>query len=71
VLYEMLAGVPPFVASTVQALFQELSAEPPPPVRRLRSDVPPVLEAALDRVLQKRPADRFASALEFAEALAS
>jgi len=71
VLYEMLAGVPPLVASTVQALFQKLSAEPPPPVRRLRSDVPPVLEAALDRVLQKRPADRFASALEFAEALAS
>jgi serine/threonine protein kinase len=69
VLYEMLIGNPPFVASDARAVLAKVIDETPTPVRRLRRGVPAAVNAALVRALAKLPADRFATALEFAEAL--
>jgi eukaryotic-like serine/threonine-protein kinase len=69
VLYEMLSGHPPFDSSNGQALLAKGIAEIPTPIRRLCPKVPAAVEAALDRALAKLPADRFATALQFAEAL--
>ena len=69
VLYEMLAGQPPFTGATIESVVhQHLTAEPPS-VTTLRPAVPPPVTAALARVLAKTPADRFSPAAQFAEAL--
>jgi eukaryotic-like serine/threonine-protein kinase len=67
VAYEMLAGRPPFTGSSF-ALMRAHTDEPPPPLRDVRPDVPPSMEAALMRMLAKRPDERFAT---LAEALVS
>ncbi len=67
--YEMLAGTPPFTGPSAQAVLTAHLTTPPIPVRELRPEVPFSLSAALSRALAKAPADRFATALEFAEAL--
>ena len=69
VLYEMLAGEPPYTGATAQALIAKRMVDPVPAVRRLRATVPLGIEQALTKALAKVPADRFASALAFAEAL--
>ena len=69
VLYEMLAGEPPYTGATAQALIAKRMVDPVPAVRRLRAAVPLGVEQALTKALAKVPADRFASALTFAEAL--
>jgi serine/threonine-protein kinase len=69
VLYKMLIGHPPFVASDVRTLLAKVIAEIPTPIRPLRADVPATVEGALSRALAKVPADRFATTLQFAEAL--
>jgi hypothetical protein len=69
VLYEMLAGAPPFVGHA-QAVKVRHIAEPPSPLRAIRPAVSPELEQAVEQALAKTPADRFSSALEFARALA-
>jgi hypothetical protein len=71
VTYEMLAGEPPFTGPTVQAVVARLLAEPPRALGVLRRTVPPPVEAAVLQALEKLPADRFASAAEFAAALGS
>ncbi|HUF83583.1 MAG TPA: protein kinase, partial [Acidimicrobiia bacterium] len=69
VLYEMLAGEPPFTGSTAQAVLGRiLSAEVRPPTEQ-RKSIPPHVEDALLTALEKLPADRFRSAAEFADAL--
>ena len=68
VLYEMLAGAPPFVADSREAILRMLR-EPPAPLATLRPDVPVAVETAVARALAKRPADRFPSAAAFAAAL--
>ena len=70
VLYEMLAGEPPFTGLTPQAVLAKRLLEPVPHVRTLRESVPEPLEQAISRALAKAPADRFATAGEFAQALA-
>ncbi len=70
VLYEMLAGEPPFNGPTVQAILTKLVTENPRPLRQVRDTIPPALEATLQQALAKLPADRFTGAAEFAEALA-
>jgi serine/threonine-protein kinase len=70
VLYELLAGDPPFSASNPAALLARHAAAPVPPIRVLRPSVPPGVARALERALEKAPADRFRSAEELAEALA-
>ncbi len=69
VTYELLAGRPPFEAPTIPALFAQLAAAPPPPIRRFRPDLPATLEAVLERALAKSPADRFPDAASLAGAL--
>ncbi len=69
VTYEMLAGEPPFTGPTVQAVVARVMTEEPRPLTAQRRNVPPHVEAAVARALEKIPADRFASAHEFADAL--
>jgi eukaryotic-like serine/threonine-protein kinase len=69
VLYEMLAGEPPFTGATPQALIARRLVERPLPLRAVRDRVPTNVERAVDTALSRAPADRFGSAREFAEAL--
>jgi TolB-like protein len=69
VLYEMLAGKPPFTATTPLALLARHALDPVPSVQRLHSGVPDNLDRAVMKALAKSPADRFATAAQFAEAL--
>ena len=69
VLYEMLAGVPPLTAPTAQVLIGRLATEDPTPLHRVRPDIPPGVSGAVDRALAKDPAQRFATAGEFSDAL--
>src|SRR5438128_8255116 len=70
VLYEMLTGEPPFTGSSAQAVMARHSMDPVPPLRTVRKAVPPVMEQAVLKALEKVPADRFATAGQFAAALA-
>jgi tetratricopeptide (TPR) repeat protein len=69
VLYEMLAGQPPFTGANPQAILARHVLDPVPSLRTVRSNVPAGLEAAIRRALSKVPGDRFASAADFIEAL--
>ena len=69
VLYEMLTGDPPFTGSTAQAVVARVVTESPRPLVPQRHTIPPHVEAAVLTALEKLPADRFASAAQFAEAL--
>ncbi len=69
VVYEMLAGEPPFSGPTAQAIMARHAMDPVPPLRTVRATVSPALEAAVGKALAKVPADRFASAAEFKAAL--
>jgi serine/threonine protein kinase/Tfp pilus assembly protein PilF len=69
VLYEMLAGEPPYTAPNAQALLAKRLVDPVPSVRRVRGTVPANVDQALVKALAKTPADRFASVTVFAEAL--
>ncbi len=69
VLYEMLTGDPPFTGSTAQAIVAKVMTEKPVPPSRSRDTVSEALEDAVLTALAKLPADRFASASEFAAAL--
>jgi serine/threonine-protein kinase len=69
VLYEMLSGEPPFVGPTAQAIIARVMTEEPRSLTLHRHTIPPHLEAAVRRALEKLPADRFQSAAALAEAL--
>jgi len=71
VAYEMLAGSPPFSGPTAQAIMARHAVDPVPPLHTVRSTVPEAVERAVARALAKVPADRFATAAEFAEALST
>jgi hypothetical protein len=64
ILYFMLAGYPPFDASSLPRLFMRISEETCPSLCSTRADVPPELDAIVRRALAKRPDERYASALE-------
>ena len=70
VLYEMLVGEPPFTGPTAQAIVAKVMTDDPRPLHTLRRTVPPAIEDAVLTALEKLPADRFATAAEFATALA-
>ncbi len=69
VLYEMLAGEPPFTGASPQAVLARHMADPVPPITTVRATVTTPIAAALAKALHKVPADRFESASAFAEAL--
>jgi tetratricopeptide (TPR) repeat protein len=69
VLYEMLAGEPPFTGPTPQSVAMQHAQNSPPLLRHKRLEVPLKVEAAVSKALNKLPADRFAKAAEFAAAL--
>ena len=71
VLYELLIGEPPFTGPTLQAIVARVMTGEPAPLAAERKTVPPHVEAAVLQALEKLPADRFASAAEFAAALAN
>ena len=71
VTYEMLTGEAPFTGTTTQAIIAKLMTEVPRPPSVLRKAVPEAIERAVLTALEKLPADRFASAAQFAEALTS
>ena len=69
VLYELLAGEPPYTGPTAQAIVAKRLGDPVPRVRRVRDTVPVAVEEALVKALARVPADRFPSAFAFLEAL--
>ena len=71
VLFEMLAGGPPFTGWSAQAILARQVLEPLPRVRTFRDTVPQWLEQAVTRALANAPADRFDGAAEFVAALST
>ena len=70
VLYEMLAGEPPFTGPSAQAVIARSMSESPRPIRQARETVPASLEQVVHTALAKAPADRYQSGVQFAQALA-
>ena len=68
-LYEMLAGQPPFTGATPQAVLVRRFTDPVPELRTVRGSVPEVVDRVIGKALARVPADRFATAAQFAEAL--
>ena len=68
-LYEMLAGEPPFTGPSAESVARQHVAAPAPHVSVMRPGVPPAVDQAIARALAKTPADRFATAAEFVRAL--
>jgi len=69
VLYEMLVGEPPYTGSTPQAVLGKIVTGEADLVTKHRRSVPPHVDAAIRRALEKVPADRFGSAYDMAHAL--
>ncbi len=70
VMYEMLAGHPPFDGANMPEIARQHLNNPPPPLSEIRSDLPPGLEKIVMRCLEKLPEDRFVSMDELIGALA-
>ncbi len=68
-VYEMLAGQPPFTGPTLESVVHQHMAAEVPSVAVIRPAVPPQVTNALRRAMAKAPADRFATADQFAEEL--
>ena len=69
VLYELLVGEPPYLASTPQGVLGKIITAEPASATKQRKLVPANVDAAIRKALEKLPADRFGSASEFARAL--
>jgi Tol biopolymer transport system component/tRNA A-37 threonylcarbamoyl transferase component Bud32 len=69
VVYEMLTGEPPFTGPTAQAIVARVLTEEPRSLSLQRKTIPPHVEIAVMVALSKLPADRFAGAAQFGEAL--
>ncbi|MDB4883614.1 MAG: protein kinase [Gemmatimonadetes bacterium] len=69
VLYEMLAGQPPFTGPTAMALLARHSLDNVPSLKIVRGTVPDAVEDGILRAMAKVPADRFKRATDFADAL--
>lgn len=69
ILYELLAGRPPFVAPALPMLVRQVIEEPPLPPRRIAPAVPRDLETICLRCLEKSPARRFPTAAALADDL--
>ena len=71
VLFEMLSGETPYTGPTPQAILAKKLSEPLPRISVLRESVGPGLETTLNRALARTPADRWPTAAQFAESLAT
>jgi serine/threonine-protein kinase len=71
VLYECMAGQPPFIHRNETVVLQLHLTQPAPDVRMLRPDTPANLAAAIAKALAKNPADRWPSAMAMRDALAA
>ena len=71
VLYEMLTAAPPFRGDSPAKVLARRFRESARPVRELRPEVSPQLEAVVQRAIAADPADRFATAADFVAALRS
>jgi serine/threonine protein kinase len=71
VLYEMLAGRPPFTAPSIEQLLRAVRFGDPPLVRATRPEVPESLQAVVSRLLERDPGRRYPDARSIAEALRS
>jgi Tol biopolymer transport system component len=69
VLYEMLAGQPPFTGASAPAIIASVLADEPKPIRLKRKAVPGQIDDAIGRALEKLPADRWQTGAEFVQAL--
>jgi len=69
VLYEMLAGQPPFTGATAESVIHQHISVDPQPITNLRPAVPREIAGTLARALAKVPADRFNPVAQFGEAL--
>ncbi|MGE5732638.1 MAG: protein kinase domain-containing protein, partial [Gemmatimonas sp.] len=69
VMYEMLAGTPPYTADSLRQMLMRHSMDPVPNVRIARPEVPEYVSRAIEKAMAKSPLGRFASAAEFARAL--
>ena len=69
VLFELLAGEPPYTGPTPQVVIARALIERPRPIHPLRTAVTPALDAVIAKAMAAKPAARYASALEMAVAL--
>src|SRR5579884_3665961 len=69
VMFEMVAGRPPFVGPTAVSIAMQHASTNPPSLHQFNANVPPALEQIINRALEKEPGDRFASAAEMQQAL--
>jgi eukaryotic-like serine/threonine-protein kinase len=69
VLFELLTGHVPFTGENFVAVAMRHINEPPPPIRTERPDVPPRVEAAIQRAMAKEPDDRFPTMADFCQEL--
>jgi serine/threonine protein kinase len=68
-VYAMLTGHPPFTGETITEMVIKIRREPPPPLKTLFLGIPEEFEIIIDKMMAKRPTDRFASAAELLRAL--
>jgi tetratricopeptide (TPR) repeat protein len=71
VLYEMASGMPPFIGPTAQSVLAQRLAHEPRPMSVYRDSIGPELESVVERAMSLVPADRYATAAEFSDALAA
>jgi len=68
-LFETLAGKPPFGGLTVRSVMLRRLVDPAPSLRSVDGEIPPAIDAAVSRALETEPRDRFPSAAEFSAAI--
>jgi len=71
VAYQMLVGELPFQATNTPAMLMKHISDTPRPLREYRRDLPPLLVAAIERAMAKRPSDRWDDAAAFRDAIAA
>jgi serine/threonine protein kinase len=67
IVFEMIAGIPPFEGDSVPGLLYLIVHKPPAPLHDLRPDAPEPVRYVIEKALSKRPEDRYASVTEFAQ----
>src|SRR5262249_27694812 len=70
-LYALLAGRAPYLGANIGEVLARILSESPPPLRSVRPDVPPELEKAVQKAMDRDPGRRFADHAEFRAALES